>query len=1162
MPGRRGSERTAPVAERGERKVVSVLFADLAGFTALAASMDPEDVYRFLHPAMSALRAIVEDFGGTVPQVMGDGFMAVFGVPAVHEDDAERAVRAALAVRDHVRELNAAGEGIRVPEVHAGVNTGEVMVAPADEQSGFSVIGDTVNTASRLADLAPAGRVLVDERTRAVTAGAIRYSSRRIRHAKGKPGLATHEALGLRAAPRKGRAGRLRARAFVDREAMMDRLLGEAAAVERDGTSRVLVVTGQPGQGKSRAGAELGKRLRRGSVLVGRCVPFAQRLPLHALAEAVGGLLGVPPGGSQQEIDSASKALADRLPGTDHGTLVRGMSLLLAGRVPAGQAPGSVRDALQGARTVVEGLARTKAPVTVVLDDLQWGDPDLVDVLENVVRRPWDSPVLFLGLSRPGGPVADLPGLMLEALPESAMLEMAGDVLGEDPPLEVAEAAVSRAAGNPLFLEESLGMLVETGALVEGVGGWHVAEPDRLRDVPSTIRSLIAARLDALPPEEKHVLQDASVAGDATWDALVAHVSEIPQPGRVLLSLERRDILWRHETSSVAGAVEYGFKHPLIREVAYESLPRVERVRRHLQTAEWLRRRERSGTDLPVAVLAHHYERAWELERSAKGQRPSRTTARAAVEYLGRWAEETFAYQARAAGTLFERALRVARQAGEGIDPRVTAGLLTDRAESLIEMGQRREAISDATEARDMARRLGDRRSLARASLAIGRAESDSGNMPEARTLLRRARREFRVLGDMRGEGWALHRLSETWSRDDFRRELADLREAHRLFARSRDRRGRSVAAQDLAYLLTTQGGPEFHRWLKEAERVAEDDRDLRSRAAVARTRGYFAYFCAEYEEAIRIMGEAGPIAAQAGDRYAEADAVLIAAMSAAAVGSPEEAERLSGDALRLADELDSARVRALGLLAGARAAIRAGSPPLAAARLKAARRVIEQRGITVMRSESVLFDAWVALDRGGFDVVPGLVVELGAAIRSSGWQILRPLVPLLRGRASLGAGLHRAAVRDLDRAAGLARSLGTTGSLALAQALGEQSRLLLGEAARVIPVEARRGREIGAVCMENDGLKALVNGDDQGAAGAFERATDTWRAMGRTVWLARSLSLQAGQADREGRDVQARSFRREANGILADLKTPARDRRPILSPLQGSRLRPVGRSG
>jgi class 3 adenylate cyclase len=169
------ADSTPGTVSSGERKLVALVFADLSGFTALASSLDPEEVYAFIRPGLAAMQQIVEDHGGTVPHVMGDGFMAVFGVPTAHEDDAERAVRAALAVRDHARALNRGRSGIRFPDVHAGVNSGEVMVAPSSEPAGFSVLGDTVNVAARLADLARGGTVLVAEQTKRRTEHAIRF---------------------------------------------------------------------------------------------------------------------------------------------------------------------------------------------------------------------------------------------------------------------------------------------------------------------------------------------------------------------------------------------------------------------------------------------------------------------------------------------------------------------------------------------------------------------------------------------------------------------------------------------------------------------------------------------------------------------------------------------------------------------------------------------------------------------------------------------------------------------------------------------------------------------------------------------------------------------------------------------------------------------------
>src|SRR5512132_1291216 len=227
----------------GERKLVTLVFADLSSFTALASSLDPEEVYAVVRPGLAAMQRLVEEHGGTVPQVMGDGFMAVFGVPTAHEDDAERAVRAALAVRDHARQLNRSGTGIPFPEVHAGVNSGEVMVGPSSEAAGFTVIGDTVNTAARLADLASPGVVLVEDQTRRRTDHAIRYGAVGLYQAKGKlKPVAASEALDVRSRVPAGRPTPTLSGGFVNRDREMEALGQALGKAVRERRSSVPVV--------------------------------------------------------------------------------------------------------------------------------------------------------------------------------------------------------------------------------------------------------------------------------------------------------------------------------------------------------------------------------------------------------------------------------------------------------------------------------------------------------------------------------------------------------------------------------------------------------------------------------------------------------------------------------------------------------------------------------------------------------------------------------------------------------------------------------------------------------------------------------------------------------------------------------------------------------
>ncbi|MGH2829055.1 MAG: adenylate/guanylate cyclase domain-containing protein, partial [Actinomycetota bacterium] len=284
-----------------ERKFVSVLFADLTGFTSMCESLDPEDVHEFLLPSMTALRRTVESHGGSVVQVSGDGFLAVFGAPAAQEDHAERAVRAALALRDRVRELNAGSPPVRVPDVHAGVNAGEVFLAPSDDRTGFTVFGDVVNVASRLCGMAPSGGVLAAAAVRSLSSHAIVFGPIRTRRLRGRrEPVAVSEALRPRGRVPGGRAPSRGSAIFVGRDDALEALAAECAAGERDGRSRILIVSGDAGIGKSRLSSEFRRRMTGAEVLAGRCSPYGQRLPLSALAAAIAVRAGVRPGGGRR----------------------------------------------------------------------------------------------------------------------------------------------------------------------------------------------------------------------------------------------------------------------------------------------------------------------------------------------------------------------------------------------------------------------------------------------------------------------------------------------------------------------------------------------------------------------------------------------------------------------------------------------------------------------------------------------------------------------------------------------------------------------------------------------------------------------------------------------------------------------------------------------
>ena len=1146
------ADRPAGAAPSGERKLVTLLFADLSGFTALASSLDPEEVYAFVRPGMAALQRIVEEYGGTVPQVMGDGFMAVFGVPTAHEDDAERAVRAALAVRDHARQLVRSGTGIPFPEVHAGVNSGEVMVGPSSEAAGFTVIGDTVNTASRLADLAGPGVVLVEDRTRRRTDHAIRYGAVRSYRAKGKAEpIAASEALDVRSRIPAGRPTPTLSGGFVNRDREMEALGQALANAVHERRSGILVVTAEPGAGKTRLAAEFARRRPDTILLSGRCSAYGQRLPLSPIAAALQELIGLPEEAPKSVADREVRRLAHRVAGSRRGPeLTRGLKLLLGTVTPHSvrHQERAVGQALLAARAVLEGLAR-EAPVIAVLDDLHWADPHLLELLHRTRANPWSAPVLFLGLSRPEGREvgAPLPTLELGAIPEQRLRELGELALGPGIPERVLRRVAARASGNPLFLEESLSMLVESGALVRQAGAWIVADPQVLDRVPATIRTLIAARLDGLPADEKRVLQHAAVCGEATWDRLLDDLSA----GDVTAALQRlvrRDLLRRRSRSRLPDAREYAFKHVLIRDVAYESLPRRDRSSLHLRVATWLR--EASGLPAePVAELAYHYEQAWQLSRS-RAEAPDRHLAGLAAEYLGRWADVTFTYQARMAESLYRRAILAAAESAGVVGPQLATRLSLGHAESLIELGRHREAADPANDARSLATRAGDQHLQAQALRTLGRIKSDVGDDLVARRLLTEALASFEAVGDVGGQAWANHRLSEAWLHEDYARGLEHMRQAYRLFDRAGDRWGRAVAAQDLAYFLTTVGGEEFHHWHGEARRLVEGESDLRSRAAVLRTWGFFSYYCGAYREAIRSMREARPVAVEAGHRYAEVDTYLIEAMAASLTASPSEAGRLAAEVVRMGTAVGSVRIAGLGLAAGARACLRAGDPARATRQLSAARRTLQRSGARMEILEVDLVDAGIQLDRGSWQRVAGPAGRGAAGIRASGWALYGSMEPLLVGRALLGVGRFDKAAGELERAAESAQTAGAAGTFALAAAALDQTLIMGGRPPSGLLPAGASEIEVEAIVAESDGLVALSEGRSEAAAAAFALAVQRWQQLGLTVWLARARSLQAEAVRRAGDLRRAGRLRSQAGNVLERIKTPARHRPGVLSPI------------
>jgi class 3 adenylate cyclase/tetratricopeptide (TPR) repeat protein len=597
---------------REERKVVTCLFCDLVGFTARAESMDPEDVRRLLQPYHARVRGELERFGGTVEKFIGDAVMAVFGAPVAHEDDPERAVRAALSIRDALAE-----EGEL--EVRIGITSGEALIAlGARPEAGEGMAsGDVVNTAARLQSAAAPGSVLVDEATYRATERVIAYERGAPIDAKGKS--APIDAwVAIRPTARVG-VERQGGAPLVGRDRELALLRETLARVISEREPQLVTLVGVPGIGKSRLVFELFQTIETGvHGLVfwrhGRSLPYGDGVTFWALAEMVKAQAGV------LETDDASRteaklreAVAALVSDPADAEWLESHLRPLVGLEATGDAGADRRDeAFAAWRRFFEALAE-KRPLVLVFEDLHWADDALLDFVDYLVEWAGGVPILVLGTARPellsrrpgwGGGKPNALTLSLSPLTDEETAQVVHALL-ERPLLDadVQRTLLERAGGNPLYAEEFVRMVSQGG------------QDDLV--LPDTVQGLIAARLDGLAPPEKELLQAASVLGRTFWLGGAAELAGIERwsAEERLHALERREFLRRERRTSVAGEVEYAFRHVLARDVAYGQVPRGVRADLHVRAARWIESLGRP--DDHAEMVAHHYLQALELARSA-----------------------------------------------------------------------------------------------------------------------------------------------------------------------------------------------------------------------------------------------------------------------------------------------------------------------------------------------------------------------------------------------------------------------------------------------------------------------------------------------------------------------------------------------------------------
>jgi class 3 adenylate cyclase/tetratricopeptide (TPR) repeat protein len=722
-----------------ERKVVTVLFCDLVGFTASSQHADPEDVRARVAPYFARLRASAEAFAGSVEKFIGDAIMAVFGIPHAHEDDPERAVRTALQMLREIDALNAADPSLELT-VRIGIHTGEVLVrlTPAYLEREGMVTGGAVNLASRLQGVAPEGGIVVSETTFRATHDVFDYEELPPVTLKGITGAVRVWRPTAARAPLGVDITRTHTTPLVGRTEELELLERTFARAVRDATVQTVTVVGESGIGKSRLVVELNRYLDASHDpvrwLYGRCVPFGEGITFWALGEIVKAEARIY---DSDDSETVASKLASVVPDDPDQAWIQQRLRALVG-LPAAEA--SREENFAAWRRFLEQLAADR-PSVFVFEDLHWADDAMVAFVEELAEYAEGVPMLLLATARPEfyqrrpswlGGIRNAATVDLAPLSEGESGRLAGLVVGgPDLPAEVRRLIAERSDGNPLFAEEFIGLLVERGLLRREGSAWRFEAPDQV-PLPTTVQALIAARLDTLAPEQKALLADAAVIGETFWVGALASMGGVERSDvdRSLHELSRRELVRRARTPSIQGEAEFTFWHALIRDVAYEQLPRVPRALRHVAAAAWLERAAPERLGELSEVLAHHYVSALELLRSAGRVEEAFAAEAPALRFLLLAGDRAMGLSVPVAAGHYRRALELATADGEVVDQEQRARVLAGLAEAEQILGDVEGAAQHFQSAAESFEAAGDDSAVLemrlRFALAVGvRGEGD-----------------------------------------------------------------------------------------------------------------------------------------------------------------------------------------------------------------------------------------------------------------------------------------------------------------------------------------------------------------------------------------------------------------------------------------------------
>ncbi len=1025
----------------GERRNVTVIFADLSGFTAYSEGSDVEDVRAIAQETAQSLGDIVERYGGTVDKIIGDCVMAVFGAPTAHEDDPERAVRTALDMQAFVEGNRDRFAGLRLS---VGMQTGEAMWAPVGSDGRYTVLGDTVNTAARLQGAAEKGEVVIGHPTYVAVADAIECEGMEPIKAKNKaepvPAWRAVSVKGERRTHKPVRAS------LAGREEELGRLheLWEHVRTERRAVG--VTVIGSPGVGKTRLVSTLTDTVGSSAlVLRGRCLPYGEGITYWPVIEIIQQAAGIRHDDATEAVSEKLGALLESL-GSDDLDELRTMAVALANLIGAPTTPRGTYSATKisrgelhwGLRRIIELAAQNILPLVLVIEDLHWAEPTLLELIAYIFDSTAQAPILGISTARPEFKEMDSDLLTqhpnrrvieIDALTDEAARRIVTELLGTaDIPDGPFNELLHSAGGNPLFLEEIVQMWVDAGVTGEGASIDHMS-------VPSGLRALIDSRLDRLPPAERRIVSTAAVIGDVFWTGTLSHLAGTNgELADILESLESRDLIRSHAQSTVTGEYEYAFKHGLIRDAAYARLSKAERATLHERCGTWISQLP-SGELEFAEVIAYHLEQACRTAAEIRTSSPAPTLA--AVRALRRAGEKAEAREGmREAERFLGRALDLL---GEAL-PETAVELRLRRARMMSGLGDLEGAYQQMQEAADAAQALerADLRCLALISLA----ETDvlMGRGSQARILLDDAQMLALKLDDAElriRAAWIQASISERF--DGSFEDAVDALSGAIAFADEVEDAERLLTGHMRLGVLYFNTGrlaaaqTEFERCIE----LAKEQGGLRHQAWVTAFLGLIRFHCGPRADADDMFERASDWFVRTNDLYMHIQTLVWRASLQLANDDVKSALKLLREAMPRARDMGGPLV-ADGSRYLAEALARQGRVAEAREVAASAREIASEDPL--VQARLLLTEAFAAAASGDAVTARARAAEALPGLKEGGFQIDLGEAHLTYARLLVGMDDKLGAMRELE----LARAIfATIGALAtVAEIDGELSRL------------------------------------------------------------------------------------------------------------------------